>query len=119
MDFLVLRLSVYKVSRHLFCRIQHVLISTNNSAKAVYINNQEGVCSAKLLSLARRLLCWVLTHTLSIQALHIPSEIKKGADVMLKGDCCLHPDLASQIWVRIGRAKVDMFATRGNALCPL
>ncbi|KAK5933667.1 hypothetical protein CgunFtcFv8_014130 [Champsocephalus gunnari] len=47
-----------------------------------------------------------------------------GADLLSRGtplyaDWTLHPRIVSQLWVRYGRAAVDLFASKDNAQCQL
>lgn len=73
-----------KVVQHFALRLQnqHVLICTDNKAKAAFINHQGGVHSAQFLSIARQLLCWVHTRLLSFRAMYIPGKLHRGVDIM-------------------------------------
>ncbi|KAK2921855.1 hypothetical protein Q8A73_001340 [Channa argus] len=119
-------LSVWNVLQHfapvlLDC---HVLVHTDNTTTASYINRQGGVRSSRLLSIARRLLLWAHSHLRSIRAVYIPGVLNTAADTMSRGgprpgEWVLHTELVQEVWSRFGRAEVDLFAAKGNAQCPL
>ncbi|KAK2891979.1 hypothetical protein Q8A73_017644 [Channa argus] len=80
-------LSVWNVLQHfapvlLDC---HVLVHTDNTTTASYINRQGGVRSSRLLSIARRLLLWAHSHLRSIRAVYIPGVLNTAADTMSRG----------------------------------
>ncbi|XP_067359029.1 uncharacterized protein [Channa argus] len=119
-------LSVWNVLQHfapvlLDC---HVLVHTDNTTTASYINRQGGVRSSRLLSIARRLLLWAHSHLRSIRAVYIPGVLNTAADTMSRGgprpgEWVLHTELVQEVWSRFGRAEVDLFAAKVNAQCPL
>ncbi|XP_028306693.1 uncharacterized protein LOC114465708 [Gouania willdenowi] len=103
---------------------QHVLIRTDNTTVVSYINRQGGTRSLPLLKLTHSLLMWGSVHFLSLRATHVPGRLNLGADLLSRGgplvrEWRLHPLVVAQIWVRFGRAEVDLFASRANAHCPL
>ena len=103
---------------------QHVLVRTDNTTTVAYINRQGGVRSMTLCALARRLLLWSSQHLASLRAVHVPGRRNWGPDLLSRGqpqygEWCLHPQVATQLWEKFGRASVDLFASRENALCPL
>ncbi|XP_041915862.1 uncharacterized protein LOC121680525 [Alosa sapidissima] len=76
------------------------------------------------VTLAHRLILWSSTRLLSLKATHVPGVLNLGADLLSRGnprygDWKLHSDVVAQIWLRTGRAKVDLFASEENAQCPM
>ena len=107
-----------------FLQGHHVLVKTDNSTVVAYINRQGGTRSLQLHGLARRVILWSSTQLLSRRATHVPGVLNRGADLLsrgnpLYGEWRIHPQVVDQIWLRYGRAAVDLFALRENAQCPL
>ncbi|KAK5930500.1 hypothetical protein CgunFtcFv8_026728 [Champsocephalus gunnari] len=107
-----------------FLRRHHVLVRTDNTTTISYINRQGGLRSLQLHMLARKLILWSSGRLLSLRATHVPGVLNLGADLLSRGaplyaDWTLHPRIVSQLWVRYGRATVDLFASRENAQCQL
>ncbi|XP_028275797.1 uncharacterized protein LOC114445053 [Parambassis ranga] len=102
----------------------HVLVRTDNSTVVAYINRQGGLRSLRLHALAHRLIVWSNVHFQSLRATHVPGILNCGADLLSRGiplyaDWRLHPEVVKQIWLRYGRATVDLYASAENAQCPL
>lgn len=120
-------LTVLLALRHflVLLRDQHVLVRSDNTSAIAYINRQGGVRSRPLCYIANRLLSWAeKNNLLSLRAVHVPGHANVGADLLSRGnpraaDWRLHPQVVEKIWALFGRAKVDLFATRLNAHCPL
>ncbi|KAK5935334.1 hypothetical protein CgunFtcFv8_020703 [Champsocephalus gunnari] len=104
-----------------FLRGHHVPVRTDNRTTISYINCQGGLRSLQLHMLARKLILWSCGRLLSLRATH---EDEPRADLLSRGaplyaDWTLHPRIVSQLWVRYGRAAVDLFASKENAQCQL
>lgn len=119
-------MAVFLTLRHFlqFLRGNHVLVRTDNTSTVAYINRQGGLRSRCLLALTRKLLPWSSRHLLSLRATHVPGVQNIGADLLsrgnpLYGEWRLNPCVVDQIWIRFGRAAVDLFASSENAHCPL
>ena len=102
----------------------HVLVRTDNTTTVAYINRQGGLRSRTLHGLARKLILWSSAHFLSLRATHVPGTLNTGADLLSRGapvygEWTLHPQVLEQIWARYGRARIDLFASRGNAQCEM
>ena len=103
-------------------RHRHVLIRTDNTTVVYHINRQGGVRSAKLLTVARRLLLWASQHFATLRAVHLPGIENAVADhlsrhALSSTEWSLHPQIVDQIWTRFGRATVDLYATDSNSKC--
>src|SRR4029434_208590 len=112
--------------RHFLPRLsgQHVLVRADHTSALAYIHCQGGVRSPSLHHWANRLLLCAAVHVRSLRAVHIPSHLNYGADLLSRGnpraaDWCLHPQVVDQIWLRFHKAQIDLFANRQNTCCPL
>nr|XP_055040043.1 uncharacterized protein LOC129427314 [Misgurnus anguillicaudatus] len=119
-------LTVYLALKHFvrFLRNHHVLIRSDNTTAVAYINRQGGTRSAQLHYLAQKLIVWGTKHFRSLRATHVPGILNARADLLsrgnpLHGEWTLHPEVVSQLWLRFGRAAVDLFASHENTHCPL
>ncbi len=63
---------------------------------------------------------------MSLRAVHLPGEyniaakfLSRGGGGSRPGEWQLHPALIQAIWLRFGKAKVDIFVTQENPHCPL
>ncbi len=118
--------AIYLVLRHFAPSLQghHVLVRTDSTAAAAYINIQGGLCSPCLCRLAHKLWTWAYTQFLSLRAMPIPGQENQGADLLSRGgpspgEWRLHPAVVGGIWGRFGRAVADLFVSRSNTHCPL
>ena len=105
-------------------RGRHILIMTDSVTAKAYINRQGGLKSEQCRDWARRIWLWVSSHALSIRALHVPGENNEVADILSRGgphadNWSLNPGILGQIWDKFGEARVDLFASKVNAKCPL
>ena len=105
-------------------RGHHVIVRTDSTATAAYINRQGGLRSPVLCKLATTLWQWAHPLFLSLRAVHVPGALNSAADIMSRGgpqpaEWRLHPQVVSEIWRRLGRAEVDLFASRESTHCPL
>ncbi len=98
-----------------------VLVRTDNTATAAYINRQGGLRSRRMSQLARHLLLWSQKHLRSLRAIHIPGVFNRAADELsraaLPGEWRLHPQAVQLIWGRFGAAQVDLFASPETTHC--
>ena len=103
---------------------KHVLVRTDNMSAIAYINHQGGLRSSALHSVAQTLLLWADKHLSSIRAVHLPGSLNSAADLLSRGrphpsEWRLHPAAVHLIWARFGKARVDLFASKESAHCPL
>lgn len=105
-------------------RGHHVIVRTDSTVTAAYINRQGGLASPVLCNLATVLWQWAHPLFLSLRAVHVPGVLNSAADIMSRGgpqpgEWRLHPEVVSELWRRFGRAEVDLFASRESTHCPL
>ncbi|KAI2644944.1 Transposon Ty3-I Gag-Pol polyprotein [Labeo rohita] len=119
-------LAVFQALKHFLpdLRDRHVLVRTDNTSVASYINHKEGLRSCPLYKLAHQILVWSQWKLLSLRAVYIPGHLYQEADVLLRqgprpGEWRLHPEVVELIWRVFGQAQVDLFATLGLAMSPL
>ncbi|XP_061078563.1 uncharacterized protein LOC133111938 [Conger conger] len=105
-------------------RGRHVLIRSDNKVTVAYVNRQGGTKCPHLHRLAVRIWTWAYPRVRSLRALYVPGQLNCGADLLSRGgpsplEWCLHPLVVAEVWSRFGKARVDLFASRQNAHCPL
>lgn len=105
-------------------RGRHVLIRTDSSVAAAYVNRQGGLGSLRLCRLAQQIWEWAYPRFSSLRAMHIPGWINLAADQLsrggpLPGEWRLNPEVVGQIWAQFGMAVADLFASRETTHCPL
>ncbi|XP_043116738.1 LOW QUALITY PROTEIN: uncharacterized protein LOC122360307, partial [Puntigrus tetrazona] len=117
-------LAVFRALKHFLPDLKghHVLVHTDNTAVVSYINHQGGLRSRPLNKLAHQILVWSQDKICSLRVTYIPGHLNTGADTLSRqglrpGEWMLHPDVVKQIWSRF--YQVEVFASRGNAQCPL
>ncbi|XP_061089900.1 uncharacterized protein LOC133123450 [Conger conger] len=105
-------------------RGRHILIRSDNKATVAYLNRQGGTKCPHLHRLAVRIWTWAYPRVRSLRALYVPGQLNCGADLLSQGgpsslEWCLHPLVVAEVWSRFVKARVDLFASRQNAHCPL
>ncbi|XP_077054610.1 uncharacterized protein LOC143706527 [Siphateles boraxobius] len=108
----------------LFIQDHHVLVRSDNMSVVSYINRHGGVRSRSLCYLRERLLVWSQCDLRSLRAAHVPGHLNDGPDKLSRnhvppGEWSLHPQTVQLLWRLFGKAKVDLFASKVNAHCPL
>lgn len=118
--------AVQKVLVHFTPQVQgrHVMVRTDNTTVAAYLNRQGGTRSLSLHNRAAEILLWAAAHLASLRARHVPGARNVGADRMSRGgalrdEWSLAPWVAEKLWARFGTPVADLFASAENALCPL
>ncbi len=118
--------AVFRALIHFLPQLQEkqVIVRSDSTTVVSYINHQGGVRSVSLHRKARDLLLWAHARGVSLRAVHLPGEDNVAAYLLSRGDprpgeWRLHPALIQAIWLRFGKAKVDLFATQENTHCPL
>ncbi len=81
LELLAVHLALNCLKRHL--RGKHVLVRTDNTATAAYINRQGGLRSRRMSQFARHLLLWSPKHLRSLRAIHIPGLLNRAANELL------------------------------------
>ncbi|KAI2651034.1 ORF V: Enzymatic polyprotein [Labeo rohita] len=105
-------------------RHKHVLVRTNSTATVAYINHQGSLRSRRMSQLARHLLLWSQKWLKSLRAVHIPGELNRAADQLLRqsthpGEWRLHPQVVQLIWSHFAEAQIDLFASPESSHCQL
>ena len=103
---------------------RHILVMTDNMTARAYINRQGGMVSENCRFWARRIWLWVSQNALSIAAEYVPGKENVAADMLSRGgprddDWSLNPLIVQRLWALFGEARVDLFASKENAKCPL
>ena len=105
-------------------RNRHVLVRTDSTVAAAYVNRQGGLGSPRLCRLARTMWEWAHPRFKSLRAMYVPGLTNVAADRLsrggpLTGEWRLHPQVVQEIWSRFGTAVADLFASRETTHCPL
>lgn len=106
-------------------RGQSVLLLTDNTTVACYVNKQGGLHSSTLSMDAENLLWWCRKRHISLVARHIPGRLNVLADFLSRSHCVVHTewtirrDSLEPIWTLWFRPMIDLFATRFNHRLPL
>ncbi|KAL0151074.1 hypothetical protein M9458_053587, partial [Cirrhinus mrigala] len=118
--------AVFRALIHFLPQLQEkqVIIRSDSTSVVSYINHQGGVRSISLHRKAQDLLLWAHARGVSLRAVHLPGEDNVAADLLSRGgprpgEWRLHPAVVQAIWLRFGKAKVDLFATQETTHCPL
>ena len=98
------------------------MIAIDNTTVVAYISKQGGTHSHTLLRLhvVVYLFLWLQTQNIAIRARHIIGCLNVIAEHLswpnqpITTDCCLHPEIVTQILGTWGTPTVDMFATVHN-----
>ncbi|XP_070173455.1 uncharacterized protein [Littorina saxatilis] len=103
----------------------HVLVHTDNTTVAAYINRQGGSRSQVLSNSACRLLVWCSTHNIRLSAVYLRGSLNVLADSLSRGSKVLHSEWTlshqalDRLWVQVHKPPIDLFATRFSARLPL
>lgn len=103
---------------------RHVLVRSDNTSTVFHLNHQGGTRSRRSLRLTHEILTWCQPRLASLRAAHIPGVCNQTADALSRdqvhpGEWRLHPDVVQEIWLRFGRAEVDLFASERTTHCRL
>ncbi len=88
------------------------------------INDQGGLVSKRLCTLANDLLVWAQTNLRSLKATHVLGKMNQGADMLSRNNVSseewtLHPLAVQKIWEVFGRGRVNLFASKDISHCPI
>ena len=101
----------------------HILLNTDNTTVACYINRQGGACSPTLSKRAEHLL-WCSQHSIILTAKHIPGKLNVLADSLSRSHMILHTEwtldsaVLAPVWDAWFCPLVDLFATRFSHKLP-
>ena len=102
-----------------------VLINTDNTTVACYLNKQGGARSRSLSLRAERLLLWAYSSDLRISAKFVPGRVNILADALsrahmvLPSEWTLAHNALRPIWDIWHKPMIDLFATRFSRRLPL
>ena len=104
---------------------KHVLINTDNTTVAFYINKQGGAHSFTLSRRAEQMLLWCQKHRIVLSARYLPGKLNVLADALsrshlvLPTEWTLAHEVLRPIWKLWGRPHLDLFATRFSKRLPI
>ena len=107
------------------CQNQTVLVATDNSTVAAYINKQGGTHSVEMCALLWKIMTWCHHYHITLKARHIPECLNVMADLLSRSnqvqstEWSLHPQVFKQICQKWFTPYVDLFATHLNHKLPL
>ena len=103
----------------------HVTAMCDNSTVVAYVNKLGGTVSRSLCLLTSRLLRWMESFDVHLDARYLPGESNVLADVLSRRgqvvgtEWSLHPQVARALLRAWGNPSIDLFATCLNAKLPL
>ena len=108
-----------------FLKGKHVLVNTDNTTVACYLNKQGGARSCTLSQRTEHLLLWAQSHDLMIVAKYVPGRINILADALsrshmvLPSEWTLAHSVLCPIWEAWHKPMIDLFATKFSKRLPL
>ena len=108
-----------------FLRGMAVLLCTDNTTVACYVNKEGGARSTPLCVWTEEMLLWCQRQRISLSARHIPGKLNIVADALSRSQSILHTEwtlheaILQQVWNVWFRPMVDLFATQFNHWLPL
>ena len=110
---------------HDLCLDKIVLVATDNTKVAAYINKEGGMKLGPLCPLLWRILTWCSRKQVTLKARHIPGWLNVVADKLsrlgqtIQTEWSLLPEVFQSICSRWHWPQIDLFATRFNNKLPL
>ena len=107
------------------CQNQTVLVATDNSTVAVYINKQGWTHSVEMCAVLWQIMTWYHHYKITLKSRHIPGCMNVMANLLsrskqvLSTEWSLHPQVFKQICHKWFTPHVDLFATHLNHKLPL
>ena len=108
-----------------FLQQSPVLLCTDNTTVACYLNKQGGAHSTSLSRKAEEVLLFCQTHGIQLVARHVPGKMNIVADALSRPHMLLHTEwtlvheVLKPIWDLWFRPQIDLFATRFNHRLPI
>ena len=108
-----------------FLQQKSVLLCTDNTTVACYLNKQGGARSMTLSIKAEEILLWCQSHQVVLLARHVPGKLNILADALSRSHMVLNTEwtlahsLLLPLWDRWFRPHIDLFATRFNHRLPV
>ena len=123
LELAAVALSLKKFLPHL--RGKSVLLNTDNTTVACYINRQGGTRSQTLSLSAETLLLWCQSNNITLVAKYVPGCLNILADALsrphmvIKTEWTLAHNVLEPIWRIWFKPQVDLFATKFNKRLPI
>lgn len=101
-----------------------VLVATDNTTVASYVNKEGGSRSRKLCLLSMKILTWCANHSVTLRARFLPGKLNILADSLSREggivhtEWTLHAGVLKHVFSCLGTPHVDLFATRLNHQLP-
>ena len=108
-----------------FLHQKAVLLCTDNTTVACYLNKQGGARSISLSLKAEEILLWCQSHQVLLRARHVPGKLNIVADLLSRPHMVLNTEwtiahsVLRPLWDLWFRPHVDLFATRFNHRLPV
>ena len=110
---------------HFLLRLQdcHVLVRTNSTVAATYVNRKCGLGSPRLGQLAHKLWTWAHPRFLSLRATYLLGPLNTAVDLLSRGglqpgEWRLYPEVVAQIWQRFGGGSSRPVCLQGDSPLP-
>ena len=106
-------------------RGKHVLVNTDNTSVAFYINKQGGAHSYSLSRRAEEILLWCQARQILLTARYLPGKLNVLADALSRSHMILPTEwtlthrVLEPIWNRWFKPHVDLFATKFSKRLPV
>ena len=108
-----------------FLQHKHVLVCTDNTTVACYLNRGGGVRSQSLSKRSEDLLKWCQASQILISAKYIPGKMNIVADSLSRSDQAIQTEwtlahsVLEPVWRMWHKPMVDLFATKFNRRLPI
>ena len=104
---------------------KHVLLNTDNTTVAAYVNKQGGAHSFTLSKRVEAMLLWCQDRRILLSAKYVPGKLNILADALSRAHMILPTEwtvvhrVLEPIWVAWFKPQIDLFATRFSRRLPL
>ena len=104
---------------------KHVLLNTDNTTVASYVNKQGGAHSDSLSQRTESMLLWCQDHGITLTAKYVPGKLNVLADCLSRAHQVLPTEwtiahhILQPVWSAWFKPQIDLFATRFSKRLPL
>ena len=104
---------------------KHVLLNTDNTTVAAYVNKQGGAHSFTLSKRTESMLLWCQEHNILLSAKYVPGKLNVLADALSRAHQILPTEwtlvhrVLEPVWSFWYKPQIDLFATRFSRRLPL
>ena len=104
---------------------KHVLLNTDNTTVASYVNRQGGAHSVSLSQRTEDMLLWCQDHKIVLTAKYVPGKLNVLADCLSRAHMVLPTEwtlthrVLQPVWLAWFKPQIDLFATRFSKRLPL